>query len=290
MIRCRVASSSTSSLQLIPARNSAEPPPPPTSLPFAPLKAAAAPKHKGSRVDARYRGVVSTSLQAKTRRVSCASVHRQAHVDPQLQVAPLSPSPATAAAAVAEDFYSSLNNKSFKKLYEIFADGCVFEDLSFAKPFQGEEVHQFLKSLTEAMGADVKFIIDSTFEGRESSIAVRWHLEWQQKRIPFATGCTFFYCSPSMGKLRIERACVLVESPVKPGGIVLEVLKIISSMFDRHPEQAKWFLERPLVLIQFVTKAYTMLIMPFLLPVWKYNTRIATYGTRILQTLFGILK
>jgi len=39
-----------------------------------------------------------------------------------------------------------------------------------------QEVHHFLKDLTEAMGKDVKFIVDRVYEGRESSIAVQWHL------------------------------------------------------------------------------------------------------------------
>jgi len=46
---------------------------------------------------------------------------------------PLSP-----LAAVADDFYSSLNEKNHHRLHELIADDCVFEDLTFSKPFKGK--------------------------------------------------------------------------------------------------------------------------------------------------------
>jgi hypothetical protein len=79
----------------------------------------------------------------------------------------------------------------------------------------------------EAMGENVKFAIDEVCQGRESTIAVVWHLgeflycefkfkcglvmiyhilvaEWNGYVIPFTKGCTFCKCSGNEAALLIR--------------------------------------------------------------------------------------
>ncbi|ONK72932.1 uncharacterized protein A4U43_C04F25080 [Asparagus officinalis] len=191
---------------------------------------------------------------------------------------------------VADDFYSSLNKKNRYRLHELIADDCIFQDMAFSKPFKGKEVHHFLRNLTEAMGKDVKFVVDRVYEGDGLSIAVLWHLEWQKKRIPFATGCSFYDCIKEKEKFSIKKATVYFESPLKPGEFVLSLLNIISSLFDNFPKQAKWFLEKPHAMIHLLIKAYKILIEPFILPLIVYYTHLWTYGALIISYVLNILQ
>lgn len=191
---------------------------------------------------------------------------------------------------LARDFYSAINNKDTSKLDSFVADNCVFEDLAFPKPFEGKEVHRFLKQLTEAMGKHMCFAIEGVYEGGEKYVGVLWHLEWNSDPIPFSKGCSFFECSRKGQKLHIKRARVFVESPLKPGEIVLEVLKVISLLLDKFPKLADNILHRPNLMVQLIMRAYKMFVEPFILPFLFYYTHLWTFAARVISYLLIIVQ
>ncbi|XVF67310.1 hypothetical protein PTKIN_Ptkin10aG0110600 [Pterospermum kingtungense] len=145
---------------------------------------------------------------------------------------------------LVRDFYSAINVKDTQKLDQLLSDDCVFQDLIFYIPFGGKQsTINFLQEIMEAMGQNVHFVIDSLMEG-EKTASVIWHLEWKGKEIPFTTGCNFFECQHVDGKFIISKITGVEEFPVKPGDLVLKLLKAVSSVFDSFPFAAEQLLTR----------------------------------------------
>ncbi|XP_010539714.1 PREDICTED: uncharacterized protein LOC104813701 isoform X2 [Tarenaya hassleriana] len=143
------------------------------------------------------------------------------------------------------DFCSAMNAKDVKKLNLLLAEDCLFMDLIFYMPFGGKQnVINFLTDVMDAMGPNVRFAIDTLTEQEKFTATVSWHLEWKTKEIPFTTCCFFFECEPNQGKLFIRKIIGLEELPVKPGELVLKVLKGASSMFDNFPMAADGLLQK----------------------------------------------
>ncbi|XWS21754.1 hypothetical protein CRYUN_Cryun30bG0081200 [Craigia yunnanensis] len=146
---------------------------------------------------------------------------------------------------LVQDFYGAINVKDTQKLDQLLSHDCVFQDLIFYLPFSGKQsVINFLRDLMEAMGQNVHFVINSSMEGEKLTASVIWHLEWKGKEIPFTTGCNFFKCQQIDGKFIISKITGVEEFPVKPGDLMLKLLKAVSSVFDSFPFAAEQLLTR----------------------------------------------
>ncbi|XP_009383052.3 uncharacterized protein LOC135671563 [Musa acuminata AAA Group] len=184
----------------------------------------------------------------------------------QEQMAPSSP-----LSDLIHGFCSSVNEKELSRLEKLLSKDCIFESSAYSKPLQGKRINQFFKELTEAMGTHVRFVIDEVYEGKELTTAATWHLEWNNQFIPLTKGCSFFKCSKDGDLLLIKEARVLVESPVKPGDLVLGTLKRIISLFDKFPRVAGWYLRKHDVLLHYICIIY-MFLRPVILPLFVYYT------------------
>ncbi|TKY70967.1 hypothetical protein E2542_SST07262 [Spatholobus suberectus] len=139
-------------------------------------------------------------------------------------------------AQTVKQYYACINNKELGKLDECISEEACFDDYTFTKPFHGkEEIMDFLKQLTHCMGRNVKFKVRQIYEGDDLTAVANWHLEWKKKQIPFTRGCTFFKLSKEGENMIIWKAEVLIESPIKPGSVVLTLLKNVTSIFDDFP-------------------------------------------------------
>ncbi|MBA0862583.1 hypothetical protein Goshw_010418 [Gossypium schwendimanii] len=128
------------------------------------------------------------------------------------------------AADTIKDFYMCINEKNLKGLEGYISEDCYIEDCSFYNPFNGKrEVIHFFYLLMGSMGQNVKFIIEHICEGDSFTAGVNWHLEWKQTQIPFTRGCSFYECSEEGEILVIKKARIIIESPLKPGGVVLVI-------------------------------------------------------------------
>ncbi|KAK8500499.1 hypothetical protein V6N13_046897 [Hibiscus sabdariffa] len=187
-------------------------------------------------------------------------------------------------------FYECINEKNLKKLGGFISGDCYIEDCSFFNPFNGKkEVMHFFDMLMGSMGQNVKFIIEHVCEGDGLTVGVIWHLEWKQTQVPFTRGCSFYECSEEGEILVIKKARVIIESPLKPGGVVLVLLKNVTMMFDEFPRAAEWFLKSPHVIIQSLMKIYDIFLAPFVNPlvasyvrIWEFMARLFALAIRML--------
>ncbi|KAL6578835.1 hypothetical protein OROMI_009051 [Orobanche minor] len=132
------------------------------------------------------------------------------------EMGPLSP------AQTVMSFYSAINEKNLKQVDEIIAEDCFFEDYSFPKPFRGKkEVLHFLEQLITCMGPNMQFNVERISEGNENSLGVNWHLDWNKIQVPFTRGYSNYSLSANVDNLVIEKAQVLIESPIKLGLVAL---------------------------------------------------------------------
>ncbi|KAL6213992.1 hypothetical protein ACLB2K_013430 [Fragaria x ananassa] len=158
----------------------------------------------------------------------------------------IAPMPAPPSAAeLAKDFYNAINSKDINKLDPLLAEDCQYQDLVFYVPFEGKKqgVIPFFAKMMDAMGPNIVFVIDNATEGEKLTASVIWHLEWKNKVIPFAKGCTFFEYEEFDGHLLLRKATGMAEIPFKPGDFVLKFLKSASTFFDLYPMAAEALLK-----------------------------------------------
>ncbi|KAF6162190.1 hypothetical protein GIB67_008319 [Kingdonia uniflora] len=206
----------------------------------------------------------------------------------EVQINPLSPSDSII------QFYNCINRKNPKKLEKFISQDCYFEDYSFLKPFEGKkEVVGFFEQLMECMGKNVRFIIESQCEGDNLSIAVTWRLVWKDQPIPFTKGCSFYEFSKQGDQLLIKNARAMIESPIKPGPLALNLLKLMTNVFDEFPGATEKFLQRPHAVMQFLLRIYSLFLEPFVRPIlgfyiiiWKSVVRLLYYVLNVLTIFF----
>ncbi|KAJ9173643.1 hypothetical protein P3X46_016759 [Hevea brasiliensis] len=195
------------------------------------------------------------------------------------------------AALMIRNFYTCINEKRLKELDEYISDDCCFEDCSFVSPIQGKkEVMHFYQQLTTGMGHNVKFSIEHVCEDDNKFTAgVNWHMEWKRRQIPFTRGCSFYECSREGDRLVIKKARVVIESPIKPGGMVLTLLKNVTAIFDDFPKFAEWFLKSPHVIVRFLLKIYSRLLAPIVNPLLRGYVKIWGFVARLFVFALSIL-
>ncbi|XP_059455730.1 uncharacterized protein LOC132185930 [Corylus avellana] len=162
-------------------------------------------------------------------------------------IAPFSPH-IPSAVDLIKQFYSAINSKDpqilDEKFDQLLSDGCEYQDLFFYIPFQGKQgIKKFMCDVMEAMGQHIQIVIDDMKEGENYSAIVFWHLGWNDILIPFTTGCMFFECEELKGKLLIRKITGVEEFPLKPGELLLKLLKAVSDMCDRYPTIAEGLLK-----------------------------------------------
>ncbi|GMH09376.1 hypothetical protein Nepgr_011217 [Nepenthes gracilis] len=187
-------------------------------------------------------------------------------------------------------FYTCINEKKLDKLAELFADDCCLDDSFFADEFQGKkEVVNFFSELMASMGENVHFRIGHVCEGDELVACIDWYLEWKDNQIPFTRGCSLFQCSKKGETLLIKKARIVIESPIKPGRIVMVLLKILTSIFDEYPKAAEWFLKSPRAILQTLQSIYNLFLAPFINPVLACYVKLLKLMTWLLFYIFRIL-
>ncbi|XP_020095081.1 uncharacterized protein LOC109714783 [Ananas comosus] len=191
---------------------------------------------------------------------------------------------------LTQKFYSSLNDQDIKSLEKLIAPGCKIEDKAYYKPLQGKSIHKYFERLVEAMGKNVTFTVDEICEGGRLTIAIRWHLEWKGKKIPFTNSCSFYKCSRDGEALLIKEAHVFVESPLKPGDLAPKMLKLITFLFDRLPNLAESFLNKPDAVVYYVIKFCQIFVKPLILPLVAYYSFIWAFVAKILAIALSILR
>ncbi|XP_019150853.1 PREDICTED: uncharacterized protein LOC109147681 isoform X2 [Ipomoea nil] len=188
-------------------------------------------------------------------------------------------------------FYYSINTKDSKSLKVLLSEDCFFDDFSFPAPFQGKkESLYFLEQLTTCMGQNMEFSIDHICEGVDQTAVVNWHLEWKKKQVPFTRGCSYYELSREGERLVIKKAQVIIESPVKPGGLALTMFKAITSLFDAFPDATERFLRSPNVMFQLLLNIYKTVLGPMLSPVVSWYIKLMKLTATFLNLAFKVVQ
>lgn len=187
-------------------------------------------------------------------------------------------------------FYSSINEKNQDQLRSCISNDCFVDDFSFSKPFHGKkEAMKFFEELVNSMGQNVKFCVENVCEGDGYTAAVNWHMEWKGRKIPFTRGCSFYEFTDEGGILVIRNAKILIESPIKPGGIALTLLKNITFLFDEFPQVADWFLGKPYEIIQFTLRIYGLFLAPLIAHVMASYLKLLNNMTEFFLLILNII-
>jgi ketosteroid isomerase-like protein len=130
---------------------------------------------------------------------------------------------AAAAADVVRAFYDGVNRRDLAAVEPLIAEGCVYEDLVFPRPFVGRErIIGFFGEFMGTISADLQFVIDDISAEDSAAVGVTWHLgtraaptpppatgdpvvgvvayschlpcnaEWRGRPFPFSRGCSFY--------------------------------------------------------------------------------------------------
>ncbi|MED6172266.1 hypothetical protein PIB30_048441 [Stylosanthes scabra] len=143
-------------------------------------------------------------------------------------------------------FYEALEEKEIEKMKKLLSPKhCVYHDFLFYGPYEGKQnVVNFLENVMDALGESVKINLEIVDEERGYSVVnVYWHLEWKQIKIPFTSGFRIFTFEEVKGRLYISQITGLEELPLKPGELVLKLIKSIRTVFDNYPLLAQGILE-----------------------------------------------
>ncbi|XP_019416536.1 PREDICTED: uncharacterized protein LOC109327825 [Lupinus angustifolius] len=143
------------------------------------------------------------------------------------------------------EFYKALNTKDTETLEQLLSPNeCSYEDYVLYGRVEGKEgIMNFFENAMDAMGSNIHIVVDEIKENNHQTATVFWHLEWEETKIPFTNGCRFFTFEEVEGRICISKITGMEELPVKPGELMLKLLKAIRMLFDKYPLPTKAILE-----------------------------------------------
>jgi ketosteroid isomerase-like protein len=84
---------------------------------------------------------------------------------------------AATAAEVVREFYNGVNRRDLAAVAPLIAEGCVYEDLVFPRPFVGrEQIIGFFGEFMGTISPDLQFMIDDISAEDSAAVGVTWHL------------------------------------------------------------------------------------------------------------------
>ncbi|CAO2180491.1 unnamed protein product [Urochloa humidicola] len=119
------------------------------------------------------------------------------------------------AAEVVREFYDGVNRRDLAAVEPLIAEGCVYEDLVFPRPFVGrDQIVGFFGEFMGTISPDLQFVIDDISDEDSAAVGVTWHLEWRGRPFPFSRGCSFYRLQeseqqpqPQIVRSRLRGAC-----------------------------------------------------------------------------------
>lgn len=148
------------------------------------------------------------------------------------------------AADVVRQFYDGVNRRDLAAVEPLIAEGCVYEDLVFPRPFVGRErVVGFFGEFMGTISPDLQFVIDDISAEDSAAVGVTWHLEWRGRPFPFSRGCSFYRLLGSDSEQQQQRLQIVygrdcVEPAAKPGDLALVIIRGVTWILERFPSLA----------------------------------------------------
>ena len=140
---------------------------------------------------------------------------------------------------VVEDYFNYWNERDMTSAIELFDENCVYEDTLYPNVFQGKATLQnHLFSVAASLPVSFKFCLDLVSEDVDGNIGVQWHVENDNKPLPFTRGCSMY--KVNLKTMKITYGFDVPEPVAKSGAFSLFILK-----------SASGFIEEPRKLIPF---------------------------------------
>lgn len=145
---------------------------------------------------------------------------------------------------VVRNFFACWNKRDMEGAIACFDDSCEYEDTLFPKVFQGkEELRGHLLSVAASLPTSFSFVLDDvSCDDSRGAVGVRWHVESDDKPLPFARGCSMYTVTPGN---KIVKGFDVPEPVAKTGALSLALLRSASGLIEdprRAVPLAAWVL------------------------------------------------
>lgn len=145
---------------------------------------------------------------------------------------------------VVRKFFSCWNKRDMEGAISCFDDSCEYEDTLFPKVFLGkEELRGHLLSVAASLPTSFSFVLDDvSCDDSKGAVGVRWHVESNDKPLPFARGCSMYTVTAAN---KIIKGFDVPEPVGKTGALSLALLRSASGLIEdprRAVPLAAWVL------------------------------------------------
>ena len=91
-----------------------------------------------------------------------------------------------------ERYFDAWNRRDMDAAVDVFADDVTYDDTVFPLPLSGKDaLKKHLFTCADAFPDSFTFVVDDIANGG-SNIGVKWHVENNDKALPFTRGCSFY--------------------------------------------------------------------------------------------------
>ena len=130
--------------------------------------------------------------------------------------------------------YAAINRRDVEGAIAQIDENCLYQDLNFAKPFEGKAaIQSMFEDTLSRIPPDFEFIIDE-IAGDDLAAGLIWHVELGGMPFPNTRGSSFYRLSSESGLIVFGRD--VVESPIKPGKAAFAIIKVVTPL-------ARWWLK-----------------------------------------------
>jgi hypothetical protein len=132
---------------------------------------------------------------------------------------------------VVEEYFNYWNLRDMDSAISLFDADCTYEDTLYPGVFQGREtLKKHLFSVADSLPTSFKFCLDVVSEDKNGNIGVQWHVENDDKPLPFTRGCSMY--KVNMKSMKITEGFDVPEPVAKSGAFSLFILKSASGFID----------------------------------------------------------
>ena len=137
----------------------------------------------------------------------------------------------TTGKAIVEEYFNYWNERDMESAINLFDVDCTYEDTLYPGVFAGKEtLKKHLFSVADSLPLSFKFCLDVVSEDKNGNIGVQWHVENDDKPLPFTRGCSMY--KVDMKSLKITSGFDVPEPVAKSGAFSLFILKSASTFID----------------------------------------------------------
>lgn len=143
---------------------------------------------------------------------------------------------ATEAGELIAGFWAACSGGQFTRVLPLFAEDAVYNDTLYAAPFVGRgAIESHLRDMESAIPPGLVFVLDEMAPS-PARVGARWHVETRKgSPVPFSRGASMYSVENVNGTVLISEAWDFVETPFKVAGLVLPLVRAVSTVLNLLP-------------------------------------------------------